>query len=78
VTVNILPVGAAFGAYGVSLLAYVPQLPLEWTALALGAGSWLVQRQRPLSIPEGLACGLMIAVLLVGAAVLETVAVPHR
>ena len=34
---NTVPVGAALGAYGPPLLPYIPQLPLEWAGLALGA-----------------------------------------
>jgi len=75
---NTLPVGAALGAYGAPLLPYIPQLPLEWAGLALGASVWLVQRRRPLTLREGLVwLGLIVGVLL-AAAVLECVAVPHR
>ena len=48
---NTLPVGAALGAYGAALLPYLPQLPLEWAGLALGASAWLVQRRRALTRP---------------------------
>jgi lysylphosphatidylglycerol synthetase-like protein (DUF2156 family) len=76
--VNVLPVGAALGAYGTPLLPYVPQLPLEWAGLALGAGSWLVQRDRELTGRERLMWLAVTAGVLLCAAVLETVAVPHR
>lgn len=75
---NTLPVGVALGAYGSALLPYLPQLPVEWAALALGAGGWLVQRRRALTAREGALCTALIACLLLLAAVLETVAVPHR
>jgi hypothetical protein len=75
---NTLPVGAALGAYGTALLAYLPQLPLEWGGLALGASGWLVQRRRALTASEGVGVFVLIACVLLGAAVLETVAVPHR
>jgi hypothetical protein len=75
---NTLPVGAALGAYGTRLLPYLPQLPLEWAALALGAGGWLIQRRRALAIGEGLRCLALIACVLLCAALLETAAVPHR
>jgi hypothetical protein len=78
IIVNTLQVGAALGAYGVPLLPYLPQLPLEWGALALGASAWVVQRQRALSVPEGLGLLALIAGVLLCAATLETVAVPHR
>ncbi len=54
IIVNTLQVGAALGAYGTALLPYIPQLPLEWGGLALGASAWLVQRRRALTVSEGL------------------------
>lgn len=75
---NSLPVGAALAAYGTALIAYLPQLPLEWAGLALGYGSWLVQRQRPLTPREKLIWLAMITAVLLLAATLETTAVPHR
>ena len=78
IIVNTLPVGAALGAYGAPLLPYLPQLPLEWAGLALGASAWLVQRRRALTAREGLAVLALTAIVLLCAAVLETVAVPHR
>jgi hypothetical protein len=75
---NTLPVGAGLGAYGTRLLPYIPQLPLEWAGLALGASAWLVQRRRALSVREGLQRLGLIAFLLLCAAVVESVAVPHR
>jgi hypothetical protein len=78
IILNTLPVGAALGAYGARLLPYLPQLPLEWAGLALGASAWLVQRRRALTVPEGLGLFALIASVLLCAAVLETVAVPHR
>ena len=58
---NTLPVGAALGAYGTALLAYIPQLPLEWGGLALGASGWLVQRRRALTASEGIGVFVLIA-----------------
>jgi hypothetical protein len=78
ILLNVLPVGAALGAYGAPLLPYLPQLPLEWAGLALGASAWLVQRRRALTVHEGLGLLTLIAGVLLCAAVLETVAVPHR
>lgn len=75
---NVLVVGGALGAYGPALAPYVPQLPVEWAGLALGASSWLVQRRRALTVWEGALCVGLIACLLLLAGVLETVAVPHR
>ena len=75
---NVAPVGAALGGYGVALLRYVPQLALEWAALALGAGSWLQNRRSALSLKECLGRFALIVCLLLCAAVVETAAVPHR
>jgi hypothetical protein len=74
---NTLPVGAALGVYGTALLAYIPQLPLEWGGLALGASGWLVQRRRALTASEGIGVFVLIACVLLCAAALETVGVPH-
>lgn len=77
-TANVGVVASALGAYGLALVPYLPQLPLEWAGLALGTGCWLVQRRQALTLREGVACVALIAGVLLGAAVLETVAVPHR
>ena len=77
VAVNVLQVGVAAGAYGARLVAFVPQLPLEWAALALGAAGWRVQRRDPLTVRGGLGVLMVAAVLLLGAGFLETFAVPH-
>jgi hypothetical protein len=78
IILNTLPVGAALGAYGTTLLPYIPQLPLEWGGLALGASAWLTQRHRALTVPEGLGLLALTAGVLLCAATLETIAVPHR
>jgi hypothetical protein len=78
ITVNTLPVGAALGAYGAPLLPYLPQLPLEWGALALGASAWLIQRHRALTVREALTLLALCTAVLACAAVVETIAVPHR
>jgi hypothetical protein len=77
-TVNVLTVGAGLGVYGLPLLPYIPQVPLEWAALALGASVWLMQRRDPLTGRQGAALFALIEGVLLCAAVLETVAVPHR
>jgi hypothetical protein len=78
IIVNVLPVGVALGAYGTPLLPYLPQVPLECAGLALGATVWLRQRHRPLTIIEGFVVFALLAVIVLSAATLETVAVPHR
>jgi hypothetical protein len=76
--VNTAPVGAALAVYGTRLVVFIPQLPLEWAALSLGAASWLSQRNRPLTPRQGLTMLGVIAALVTVAAALETLAVPHR
>jgi hypothetical protein len=75
---NTLPVGAALGAYGTAVVPYLPQLPLEWGGLALGASAWLLQRRRALTALEGLGLLALIVGVLLAAGVMETAAVPHR
>jgi len=78
IVANTLPVGAGLGAYGTPLLAYLPQLPLEWAGLALGASCWRVQRRRELTSRERLVWLSLNAGVLLCAAAIETVVVPHR
>jgi hypothetical protein len=75
---NTLPVGAALGAYGTAVLPYVPQLPLEWGGIALGASGWLAQRRAALTVKGALSLFALIVGVLICAAIVETVAVPHR
>jgi hypothetical protein len=75
---NTAPVGAALGAYGTALVPFIPQLPLEWGGLALGASGWLTQRRVALTVKQGLAMFALIACALLCAAIVESVAVPHR
>ncbi len=75
-TVNAALVGAAFGAYGGRLLAYVPQLPVEWLALAAGAAGWFSLPARSDAGTRVRAGALVLAAVL-AAAVGETYAVPH-
>ncbi len=75
---NTLPVGVALGAYGTAVLPYLPHLPLEWGGLALGASGWRLQRQRALTVSQGIAVFALIAFVLLAAAALETAGVPHQ
>ncbi len=78
VAANALPVGVALGAYGTRVLPYLPQLPLEWAGLALGAAGWIAQRRSALANGQRLGLLVLIIVVLTCAAIMETVAVPHR
>lgn len=75
---NAAPVGAALAAYGLPLIPYLPQLPLEWAGIALGAGSWLTQRRRAISASERIVWLALISGVLLCAAVLEAAGTPHR
>jgi hypothetical protein len=76
--INTLLVGAAIGAYGPALLRYIPQLPLEWAALAVGASAWLLLRRKPITVTQGLAVAAATLGVVIGAATIETLAVPHE
>jgi hypothetical protein len=73
---NAALVGVALGAYGPALLAYAPQLPLEWLALAAGGAGWLAQHAR-FERRERVRLALLVLYAVVAAAVLEVYAVPH-
>jgi len=75
-TANATLVGAALGAYGPRLLVYMPQLLVEWLALAAGAAGWLTRRTRFDRRARLMAASLVLAAVLAAAA-LETYAVPH-
>jgi hypothetical protein len=75
--VNVIPVGAAIGAYGTRILPYLPHLPLEWTAIALALAGYLHARERQAPGRALLAPALGLAVVLIAAAALETYATPH-
>lgn len=69
---NVAPVGAALAAYGPRLIGYLPQLPLEWAALACGPAWWLIARRRA---PGARAAALWVASAagaLLAAAAIET------
>lgn len=76
--VSPLLVGSAIGRHGDSLLTYLPHLPLEWAALSVAAGAWLASRQGDRT-PRTLAAYAAVTLLLAAvAALIETVATPHR
>jgi hypothetical protein len=73
-----IPVGIELGRWQGRLLPYLPQLPLEWAALAVAVCVWITARSgrgptRRLMVLAGLTLALLIA-----AASLETWATPHR
>ena len=74
-TVN---VGLALGRWGTRLLPYIPQLPLEWAALAFAISAWLHTRDQQTSRRALLPMAALTAALLIAAAAVETWATPHR
>ena len=76
-----MPVGLELGRWQGRLLPYLPQLPLEWAALALAVHGLDYRPQRPR--PDSSALMVRSPALVTGAAdlaaaSLETWATPHR
>jgi hypothetical protein len=73
---NTIAVGLALGRWGERLLPYVPQLPLEWTALGTAGAAWLTARDsghhRVLAIHA-----LATLALTISAAAVEVELTPH-
>lgn len=44
VTLNCVRVGLALGRYSTRLIPFIPQLPVEWLALALSTSAWISAR----------------------------------
>jgi hypothetical protein len=73
-----IPVGLELGRWQARLLPYLPQLPLEWAALALAVHAWLMARAGHLTVRELAPLVAVVLALLTCAAGLETWATPHR
>jgi hypothetical protein len=78
VAVNALRVGVELGRWRGQLIPYVPQLPLEWTALAIAASVWLTARTQAVSRRRLRILAAAIVLLLTTAAAVETWGTPHR
>lgn len=78
VAASTISVGLELGRWQDRLLPYLPQLPLEWAALALAVNAWAVARSGHITVAELAPLVAVILVLLVGAASIETWATPHR
>ena len=76
VLANTLRVGATIGRLGTRLLPYLPQLPLEWLALALCATAWLRIRSGA-STRAVCLCAIATLAAAVAAASCETLLTPH-
>ena len=75
--VNVALGGFALGAYGLGLLRYLPQWPLEWGGLALALAGWRRARRGQGDPCELALLAIGAAMLLCLAALLETYAVPQ-
>jgi hypothetical protein len=75
--VNVALGGLALGAYGLALLRYLPQWPLEWGGLALALAGWRRARRGRGDPCELALLAIGAAMLLCLAALLETYAVPQ-
>ena len=73
-----IPVGLELGRWQGRLLPYLPQLPLEWAALALAIHAWVIARPGHLTIRELVPLAAVVLALLTCAACLETWATLHR
>jgi hypothetical protein len=73
---NTIAVGLAVGRWGDRLLPYVPQLPLEWTAVTVAGAAWLSARDggsgRVLTV-----YALATLALTIPAAAVEVELTPH-
>jgi hypothetical protein len=76
--VNVARGGLALGVYGLHLLRFLPQWPLEWGGLALGLTGWRRARRGHRDPLELVLLGVAAALLICLAALLETYAVPQR
>lgn len=77
VAANVALGGLALGAYGLGLLRYLPQWPLEWGGLALALAAWRRARHGRPDPFELALLAIGAALLLCLAALLETYAVPQ-
>jgi hypothetical protein len=77
IAVNTLTVGIELGRWRGELLPYVPQLPLEWTALSLAGSTWLIVRTNHVNRAQITRLAGAIAVLLIAAAGVETWCTPR-
>lgn len=74
---NIALGGLALGTYGVRVLPYVPQWPLEWGGFALALTGWRLARRGRRDPLELTLLAIATASLLCLAALIETYTVPQ-
>jgi hypothetical protein len=76
-TANVALAGVALGTYGIRLLPYLPQWPLEWGGLALALTGWRRARTGRQDPCDLVLLAIATVILLCLAALLETYAVPQ-
>jgi hypothetical protein len=76
---NAVAVGLAFGRWRVSLIPFLPQLPIEYLAAATAAAAWLDARRH--AVPRGPKIAIANAAATIGlaaaAAAIEVLLTPH-
>jgi hypothetical protein len=77
VTVNACRVGLALGRFGSRLVPYIPQLPVEWLALALSTAAWMSAREEHRPVRSLVVPASQVAATAIVAAALETWVTPH-
>ena len=78
VIASAIPVGLELGRWGTRLVPYLPQLPLEWAALALSVHAWVLARRGHVTIRQLTPLAAIVLALLTGAAALEVWGTPQR
>jgi hypothetical protein len=73
-----IPVGIELARWQTRLIPYIPQLPIEWAALATAIAAWLLIRSNAASLQQVACLAGATALLLVVAAAIETWCTPHR
>lgn len=73
-----IPVGIELGHWQARLIPYIPQLPIEWGALATAIAAWLLIRTDTASLHQVASVASATAALLVTASAIETWCTPHH
>lgn len=76
VTLNAFRVGLALGRYGTELFPYIPQLPIEWLALALSTSAWIAARHDA-QLQTLRTRALQTLLVAAAAAAIEALLTPH-
>jgi hypothetical protein len=74
---NGVSVGLEIGRWQLTLLPYIPQLPIEWTALAVSTAVWLHARTHSPAPVSTIRLAALALALTIAAASVEVLATPH-